>query len=231
MAIDPVSNASSGLAAIRGSYVDSTQKEDDDRLGQSDFLTMMVAQLQHQDPLNPAQGTEFTSQLAQFSGLEQQINTNTNLAEILKAIEDQGGDQNLLDYIGKEISCQDSLVTLANGVAGGATFSLAEPGQVIVTIFDGAGNQVYSYAQADLAAGTHAVAWNGQSLNGQSVPDGTYRYEIQAISASGVLQEVQATYTGTVTGLTYANGSPQLLMDGRSVDPKSVLSVRVPAEG
>ncbi|MCU0558058.1 MAG: flagellar hook assembly protein FlgD [Desulfobacterales bacterium] len=231
MAIDPVSNASSGLAAIRGSYVDSTQKEDDDRLGQSDFLTMMVAQLQHQDPLNPAQGTEFTSQLAQFSGLEQQINTNTNLAEILKAIEDQGGDQNLLDYIGKEISCQDSLVTLANGVAGGATFSLAEPGQVIVTIFDGAGNQVYSYAQADLAAGTHAVAWNGQSLNGQSVPDGTYRYEIQAISASGVLQEVQATYTGTVTGLTYANGSPQLLMDGRSVDPKSVLSVRMPAEG
>ncbi|MGB8718404.1 MAG: FlgD immunoglobulin-like domain containing protein, partial [Desulfobacterales bacterium] len=144
---------------------------------------------------------------------------------------DQGGDQNLLDYIGKEITCQDSLVTLANGVAGGATFSLAEPGQVIVTIFDGAGNQVYSYAQADLAAGTHAVAWNGQSLNGQSVPDGTYRYEIQAISASGVLQEVQATYTGTVTGLTYANGSPQLLMDGRSVDPKSVLSVRVPAEG
>ncbi|MDZ7598837.1 MAG: flagellar hook assembly protein FlgD [Desulfobacterales bacterium] len=231
MAIDPVSNASSGLAAIRGSYVDSTQKEDDDRLGQSDFLTMMVAQLQHQDPLNPAQGTEFTSQLAQFSGLEQQINTNTNLAEILKAIEDQGGDQNLLDYIGKEITCQDSLVTLANGVAGGATFSLAEPGQVIVTIFDGAGNQVYSYAQADLAAGTHAVAWNGQSLNGQSVPDGTYRYEIQAISASGVLQEVQATYTGTVTGLTYANGSPQLLMDGRSVDPKSVLSVRMPAEG
>lgn len=231
MAIDPVSNASSGLAAIRGSYVDSTQKEDDDRLGQSDFLTMMVAQLQHQDPLNPAQGTEFTSQLAQFSGLEQQINTNTNLTEILKAIEDQGGDQNLLDYIGKEISCQDSLVTLANGVAGGATFSLAEPGQVIVTIFDGAGNQVYSYAQADLAAGTHAVAWNGQSLNGQSVPDGTYRYEIQAISASGVLQEVQATYTGTVTGLTYANGSPQLLMDGRSVDPKSVLSVRMPAEG
>lgn len=231
MAIDPVSNASSGLAAIRGSYVDSTQKENDDRLGQSDFLTMMVAQLQHQDPLNPAQGTEFTSQLAQFSGLEQQINTNTNLAEILKAIEDQGGDQNLLDYIGKEITCQDSLVTLANGVAGGATFSLAEPGQVIVTIFDGAGNQVYSYAQADLAAGTHAVAWNGQSLNGQSVPDGTYRYEIQAISASGVLQEVQATYTGTVTGLTYANGSPQLLMDGRSVDPKSVLSIRMPAEG
>jgi flagellar basal-body rod modification protein FlgD len=231
MAIDPVSNASSGLAAIRGSYVDSTQKEEDDRLGQSDFLTMMVAQLQHQDPLNPAQGTEFTSQLAQFSGLEQQINTNTNLAEILKAIEDQGGDQNLLDYIGKEITCQDSLVTLANGVAGGATFSLAEPGQVIVTIFDGAGNQVYSYAQADLAAGTHAVQWNGQSLNGQSAPDGTYRYEIQAISASGVLQEVQATYTGTVTGLTYANGSPQLLMDGRSVDPKSVLSVRMPAEG
>ncbi|MGB8717956.1 MAG: flagellar hook capping FlgD N-terminal domain-containing protein, partial [Desulfobacterales bacterium] len=161
MAIDPVSNASSGLAAIRGSYVDSTQKEEDDRLGQSDFLTMMVAQLQHQDPLNPAQGTEFTSQLAQFSGLEQQINTNTNLAEILKAIEDQGGDQNLLDYIGKEITCQDSLVTLANGVAGGASYSLAEPGQVIVTIFDGAGNQVYSYAQADLAAGTHAVAWNG----------------------------------------------------------------------
>jgi flagellar basal-body rod modification protein FlgD len=231
MAIDPTSNASSGLAAISGSYVDSTQKEKDDHLGQSAFLTMMVAQLQHQDPLNPVQGTDFTSQLAQFSGLEQQINTNANLSAILKAIEDQGGDQNLLDYIGKEITCQDNLVTLANGAAGGATFSLAEPGEVMVSIFDDSGNQVYSYARSGLAAGTHAVEWNGQSLSGQSVADGTYRYEIQAISAAGYLQDVQATYTGTVTGLTYVNGSPQLLMGGRSVDPKSVLSVHLQGEG
>jgi flagellar basal-body rod modification protein FlgD len=231
MTIEPVSNASGSLAAISGSYVDSTQKEKDNGLQQSDFLTMMVAQLQHQDPLNPVEGTDYTSQLAQFSGLEQQINTNTNLEAILKALEDQGANENLLDYIGKQITCRDNLVTLENGVAGGATFSLPEPGQVIVTITDGAGNQITSYAQTDLAAGTHAVVWNGQSLDGQNVPDGTYRYEIQAISASGSLQNVQTAFTGTVTGLTYANGSPQLLMGGRSVDPQSVLSVGLAPEG
>jgi flagellar basal-body rod modification protein FlgD len=231
MTIEPVSNASGSLAAISGSYVDSTQKEKDKGLQQSDFLTMMVAQLQHQDPLNPVEGTDYTSQLAQFSGLEQQINTNTNLEAILKALEDQGANENLLDYIGKQITCRDNLVTLENGVAGGATFSLPEPGQVIVTITDGAGNQITSYAQTDLAAGTHAVVWNGQSLDGQNVPDGTYRYEIQAISASGSLQNVQTAFTGTVTGLTYANGSPQLLMGGRSVDPQSVLSVGLAPEG
>ena len=231
MAIDPVSNASGSLAAISGSYVDSTQKEKGDRLQQSDFLTMMVAQLQHQDPLNPVEGTDYTSQLAQFSSLEQQINSNTNLEAILKTLEEQGANENLLDYIGKQITCRDTLVTLENGVAGGATFSLPEPGQVIVTITDGAGKPITSYAQTDLAAGTHAVVWNGQSLDGQNVPDGTYRYEIQAISASGSLQNVQTAFTGTVTGLTYANGSPQLLMGGRSVDPQSVLSVGLAPEG
>ena len=231
MAIDPVSNASGSLAAISGSYVDSTQKEKENGLQQSDFLTMMVAQLQHQDPLNPVEGTDYTSQLAQFSSLEQQINSNTNLEAILKALEDQGENENLLDYIGKEITCQDNLVTLENGVASGATFSLPEPGQAIVSISDAGGNQIYSYAQTDLAAGSHAVVWNGQSLNGQNVPDGTYRYEIQAISASGYLQNVQASYTGTVTGLTYANGSPQLLMGGRSVDLQNVLSVGLGPEG
>jgi flagellar basal-body rod modification protein FlgD len=231
MAIDPVSNASGSLAAISGSYVDSTQKEKGDRLQQSDFLTMMVAQLQHQDPLNPVEGTDYTSQLAQFSSLEQQINANTNLEAILTALEDQGANENLLDYIGKQITCRDNLVTLENGVAGGATFSLPEPGQVIVTITDAGGNPIYGYAQNDLAAGTHAVVWNGQGLNGQNVPDGTYRYEIQAISASGTLQDVQTAYTGTVTGLTYADGSPQLLMGGRSVDLLSVLSVGLNPEG
>lgn len=231
MAIDQVSNGSSSLAAISGSYVDSTQEEDDKNLGQSDFLTMMVAQLQYQDPLNPVEGTDYTSQLAQFSSLEQQINTNSNLEAILKTIQEQGGEDNLLDYIGKEITCQDNLVTLENGTATGATYSLPEPGQVIVTIYDAGGNQVYSYAQTDLAAGTHAVEWNGQSLSGQSVSDGTFRYEIQAISDSGYPQDVQATYTGTVTGLTYANGSPQLLMDGRSVDLQSVISVGMGDEG
>jgi flagellar basal-body rod modification protein FlgD len=231
MTIEPVSNASGSLAAISGSYVDSTQKENDNNLQQSDFLTMMVAQLQHQDPLNPVEGTDYTSQLAQFSSLEQQINSNTNLEAILKTLEEQGANENLLDYIGKQITCRDNLVTLENGVAGGATFSLPEPGQVIVTITDGAGKPITSYAQTDLAAGTHAVVWNGQSLDGQNVPDGTYRYEIQAISASGSLQNVQTAFTGTVTGLTYANGSPQLLMGGRSVDPQSVLSVGLAPEG
>jgi flagellar basal-body rod modification protein FlgD len=231
MAIDPVSNASGSLAAISGSYVDSTREEKGNHLQQADFLTMMVAQLQHQDPLNPVEGTDYTSQLAQFSSLEQQINTNTNLGAILTALEEQGENDNLLDYIGKEITCQDNLVTLENGAASGATFNLPEPGQVIVTITDAGGNQIYSYAQTNLAAGTHAVVWNGESLDGQNVPDGTYRYEIQAIGASGSFQNVQATYTGTVTGLSYANGSPQLLMGGRSVDLQSVLSVGLRPEG
>jgi flagellar basal-body rod modification protein FlgD len=70
-----------------------------DSLGKEAFLTMMVAQLKNQDPLNPLEGTDFTAQLAQFSSLEQQITMNTNLSSILESLNSSAANDNLFDYM------------------------------------------------------------------------------------------------------------------------------------
>ncbi|MFN3533793.1 MAG: flagellar hook assembly protein FlgD, partial [Desulfatiglandales bacterium] len=72
------------------------------QLGKEDFLKLLVAQLQHQDPLNPMNSTEFTAQLAQFSALEQQRNTNENLEKLIER-EEFLARVNVAGLMGKEV--------------------------------------------------------------------------------------------------------------------------------
>ena len=75
------STGNSSLDKITGSYQssDTEKTSKEDALGRDAFLTMLVAQLQNQDPLNPMDGTDFSAQLAQFSQLEQLINLNDSM--------------------------------------------------------------------------------------------------------------------------------------------------------
>ena len=88
-------------------------------LGKDEFLTMFVAQLKNQDPLNPMQGQEFAAQLAQFSSLEQLYNVNENL-QTMKSSEDDASRLQALDFIGKDIVAKgDSLQLLQGQVTNG----------------------------------------------------------------------------------------------------------------
>ena len=75
------STGNSSLDSITSSYqsTETEKSETADALGKDDFLTMLVAQLENQDPLNPMDGTDFSAQLAQFSQLEQLMNLNTSM--------------------------------------------------------------------------------------------------------------------------------------------------------
>ena len=95
-----ISTGNSSLDQITSSYQsyekDKTEKED--TLGMDAFLTMLVAQLQNQDPLNPMEGSDFSAQLAQFSQLEQLINLNGTM-ESLGTSFGQNSEGDVLGYI------------------------------------------------------------------------------------------------------------------------------------
>ncbi len=78
------STGSGSIDKLASSYVQ--RETDEDPLGMDAFLTMLVAQMQNQDPLSPMEGTEFSTQLAQFSQLEQAMNTNTNLEKLIESL-------------------------------------------------------------------------------------------------------------------------------------------------
>ena len=75
----------SGIVGPWTRYEDTTKKDTGDSMGKEDFLKLLVAQLTHQDPTNPMQDTEFVSQLATYSGLEQQMNMNKNLEKLIQS--------------------------------------------------------------------------------------------------------------------------------------------------
>ncbi|MDR3332646.1 MAG: flagellar hook assembly protein FlgD [Synergistaceae bacterium] len=115
----------SGITGAWTRYEDTIKKENTgDTMGKDDFLKLLVAQLTHQDPTNPMQDTEFVTQLAQYSGLEQQMNMNTNLEKLIAsnnatttaaAVSLIG---TVVGYTGEDGTLKTGLVTFLDIVAG-----------------------------------------------------------------------------------------------------------------
>ena len=93
-------------------------------LGKDDFLTMLITQLQNQDPLNPTDSVEYTAQLAQFSSLEQLSNVNQNL-EYLQMFQASINNAQAVSFIGKEITALGDGIQVTDGVAEACEFRLS----------------------------------------------------------------------------------------------------------
>lgn len=228
MATISATGGNNSLNAISNAYVNP--EEEKDPLGRDAFLTMLVAQLQHQDPLNPMDGTAFTAQLAQFSSLEAQFNTNETLEAIQEAI-NSGSASDHTDYIGKEIVGSVESIEVSGGVPFGGYFTLENQAEVMIAIYDQNGQEVRSIYPGQTSAGTHAVEWDGKDSSGKMVLDGTYTYDVFAKDDSGRYSKVQTTVSGIVGGIVYNNGVGYLQVGGALIHPDNVLQVMHSAEG
>ena len=229
MSVDAVNNSLKSLGAVfdDGQKVKTT-KDDEDPLGRDAFLKMLVAQMEHQDPLNPMEGTDFSAQLAQFSSLEQLFNVNDTLEDLAASMGSKG-QENILDYIGKEITSEDNNLNLKDGKISNGLFTLTEPSEAMITIYDAFGQEITTLFPGQLEAGTHQVDWDGRDRTGVSVSDGTYKFQVTAVTESGAHVPVKTEATGLVTGVTYDSGYPYLVVDDRWVDPATVTKIRDPS--
>lgn len=207
--------------------------EKDDSLGKDAFLTMMVAQLKNQDPLNPMDGTDFTAQLAQFSSLEQQISMNTSLESILDSINQSSENENLFDYMGKEVVSDGNPVTVAAGqVVSGGAYEIKEDASLNVIVYDSEGTAVrlLSSGEEAIRAGTYNINWDGKDNDGFTVRDGKYTYGIIAKDSKGAYVDVETLTSGIVSGITAVNGKSYFVVDDNRIDPQNVQLVRLPGE-
>jgi flagellar basal-body rod modification protein FlgD len=180
------------------------------------FLTLLTTQLKNQDPLAPTDTNQFTQELVSFSQVEQQIKTNSQLATL---ISDQSSSQAIsaLPTIGRTIEYQGNQSVLQNG---GATFSYTPPANtavVTLSILDASKNVVVS-GKGDPSAGKHSFTWNGQTANGQQLPDGgVYTLQVRAVDAKGQQVNVTTTGTGTIDNVSVANNAATFDVSGISV--------------
>jgi flagellar basal-body rod modification protein FlgD len=180
-------------------------------LDKNAFLKLLTTQLQNQDPLNPTDSTEFTAQLAQFSSLEQLSNVNATL-NTLKLYEASINNAQAVGFIGKDIIANGNSIEKKSGQPVNCDYELpAAAKSVVVTIYDSTGNFVRDYQKTALAAGKQSLTWDGRDRNGNSVADGAYTFEVQALDQKGAKLDVTTFSKGTVTGVTFEDGITYLL--------------------
>ncbi|MEK7246133.1 MAG: flagellar hook assembly protein FlgD [Pseudomonadota bacterium] len=174
------------------------------------FLNLLVTQLKHQDPLDPMDATEFTSQLVQFASVEQQIQQNANL-EKLVALQQGSQISSLVNYIGMNVEAISQKVPLENGAAY-FTYTLPSgAAKGTVNIVNSKGITVVA-PEANTAAGKQGFAWDGRDKNGILQPDGDYTVVVTAQDRDGKLLPVEYTAFGRVTGATAESGKVSLIM-------------------
>ena len=180
------------------------------------FLTLLTTQLKNQDPLAPTDTNQFTQELVSFSQVEQQIKTNSQIATL---ISDQSSAEAIgaLPAIGRAIEYQGNKSVLENG---GASFSYTPPANtaaVTLSIVDASGNVVVS-GKGDPSASKHSFTWNGQTANGQQLPNGgVYTLQVRAVDAKGNSVTVPTTGTGTIDNVSVANNVATFDLSGISV--------------
>jgi flagellar basal-body rod modification protein FlgD len=220
-----INNVSSILDTISSQSSTTETKDSDSSASMMDFITIFLAQLQYQDPLNPMEGTEMTSQLAQITTVEQLYNTNEKLDIISQGLDSLSSAQ-FLEYIGKDILMEGNELPVQDGeTQGWISFSLENPAQVEIIIFDADGNEIQRIQHGETQAGSHQVEWDGKDAQGNTVEDGYYSYTVSATDDNGDPVTVETQARLMVTGLTYYEGTPYLLTGERLVDPEKIICV------
>jgi flagellar basal-body rod modification protein FlgD len=182
-------------------------------LGGTDFLTLMLAQLQNQDPTSPVDSNEFLSQLASLSEVQgiNQLNTSfTALSNSL--VSSQALQASLL--LGHQAMVASSTATLgsAGGTINGAVSVPQTSSQVVLNIKNSAGVLVQSINLGAQSAGLADFSWNGQTSGGSAAPAGTYTLSAQVSGVSGGTA-VTTLVSGTVDSVTMGSGSSGLTLN------------------
>jgi flagellar basal-body rod modification protein FlgD len=194
-------------------------------MDKDDFLKLFVAQLQNQDPLNPMDGTQFVTQLAQMTQVEQSYNTNTNLQNILSSLSDNTY-MSSVSFIGKTVTAPGSQISLADGSEPNLNYTMARAAnQVEIDISDSNGNVVRTMTQGQTAAGNQNIAWDGKDANNNALPAGTYTFAVKGIDANGNSFGGTPMIKGTVTGVKLDGSVPVLTVNGTDVQLSRVSAV------
>jgi len=208
--------------------IDATPKSEAEKsaeMNKEQFLQLLVAQLQNQDPLNPMESTEFTSQLAQFSSLEQMIDVNKNLEEIKSEVSvDVHGDP--INYIGKEIKADDNSIIRKDGSNLTGSYKLDEGANITIAIYNQYGQEVRTINAGWMDPGEYPVEWEGKDNLGYDVYDGNYTFNVFGQNQFGNYINIETFSSGEVTGVTHANGLAYLLLGDKQVALANVLEVK-----
>lgn len=186
------------------------------------FLTLLTSQLKNQDPLSPVDSNQFTAQLTQMAGVEQQLLTN-DLLKSLVAAQGGGGLGQAATYIGKEATAAWSATKMDGGEASWSYELGANAASATLQVLDGTGKVVWSGDAPAKTTGMHDFTWDGKATSGNDGQDGqVYSLKIVAKNAAGDAVDAQVLTRGRISGVEMYEGEAYLTI-GQSIVPMSTI--------
>lgn len=213
MAVSSVSGSGSASVTNRSTLVNNFDT----------FLQLLTTQLQNQNPLDPLDTNQFTQQLVQFAGVEQQLRTNDNL-ESLVAINKAQRNTDALNFVGQTVTASGDSTQLQDGLAVWYVTS-PKPAQANITITNSDGSVVFSGVSA-IDTGTQPYQWNGKTSTGTIAPAGTYKIKIDAVDTAGQKVTTSTNFSGVVDQVDVSGDQPVLMIGATLINLDQVRSVK-----
>ncbi|MDO9294448.1 flagellar hook assembly protein FlgD [Bradyrhizobium sp.] len=189
------------------------------------FLTLLTTQLQNQNPLDPLDTNQFTQQLVQFAGVEQQLKSNEQLKALL-ALEKSAQSTNALIYVGNTVAVDGS----TQKFDGSATWNLKaeKSATAAITITNSTGQTVYS-GNFTLSKGNASFVWDGKGNDGTQHPAGTYKLTATAKDSNGKDIGIATEIQGIVDSVDLTATPPLLSIGGANYTTDQIRRVIRPS--
>ena len=177
------------------------------------FLTLLTTQLKNQNPLDPLDTNQFTQQLVQFAGVEQQLKSNDQLATLV-SLEKTAQSTTALAYVGASVAVDGQTAALTNAQATWS-FSVPKPAAATVTIKTATGQTAFT-GNYTMNPGPQNFSWDGRDTNGVQWPDGNYTMSVVANDASGQPVSISTEVQGVVDSVDLTQSPPLLSIGGQN---------------
>lgn len=189
-----------------------------------EFLRLLVAQLEQQNPLDPQNGAEFVAQLAQFASLEQAAETNQRLQSLAEA-QIADARTSLLGLVGRTVEASADTIAVDPSRGGHVPLKveLDSPAATVEVIITDAAGATIRTIDVSGQGSPVAVAWDMTDDKGAPVPRGDYHVAVKAKTANGTEVGARAVISGVVDAIDFADGTSVLSLGPLSLSPADIL--------
>lgn len=190
------------------------------------FLNLLTTQLKNQDPLSPVDSNQFTAQLTQMAGVEQQLLTNDLLKSLVSGQSGGAGLASAATYIGKDATAAWAATKFTGGEARWSYELAANSASATLQVLDGTGRVVWQGDAPDKTSGVHDFTWNGKATDGTNGQEGgVYTLKVVAKDSAGGALNAQVLTRGRITGVEMHDGVPYLTVGNAILPLSSVIAL------
>ena len=187
------------------------------------FLTLLTTQLKNQNPLDPLDTNQFTQQLVEFAGVEQQLKTNDDLTSLI-SLQQTAQSTQALTFVGKTAVVKGSTAALTNASATWE-LNIASNSTLNVSIANSTGQTVFTGQYAATAGNNQPFTWDGKGTDGTQLPDGKYTMTATATDGSGNSVGVTTAVAGVVSSVDLTQSPPLLTIGGQTYTVNQIQSI------